>query len=145
MLTRFEFPVQERNDATTAEIVELQFDPSLFRKTEAQVHGRIEGVGPGGEMEADSMLLEHTLMLGGDIAASGTVWQGWPGDLVATQLQPTRAKLQQRIASSPDYLRRGQRSHTLQVPRRKLTGKAGTGWGVIRRGERREGAREGGR
>eukprot|EP00457_Paulinella_chromatophora_P015132 gb/GEZN01015690.1/.p1 GENE.gb/GEZN01015690.1/~~gb/GEZN01015690.1/.p1 ORF type:complete len:143 (+),score=12.56 gb/GEZN01015690.1/:71-499(+) len=42
----------------------------------------------GGEMEARSMLLEHTPIVSGDVATEGTVWQGWPTELQGTELLP---------------------------------------------------------
>jgi len=35
----------------------------------------------GAHMGADSVLLEHTLVMAGDIADEGTVYQGWPADV----------------------------------------------------------------
>eukprot|EP00462_Mataza_sp_D1_P022772 CAMPEP_0175134990 /NCGR_PEP_ID=MMETSP0087-20121206/8473_1 /TAXON_ID=136419 /ORGANISM="Unknown Unknown, Strain D1" /LENGTH=1756 /DNA_ID=CAMNT_0016417589 /DNA_START=57 /DNA_END=5323 /DNA_ORIENTATION=- len=37
----------------------------------------------GAEMEANSCLLEHTLMLSGDVVPEKSVWQGWPGAMVS--------------------------------------------------------------
>ena len=34
-------------------------------------------------MEANSCLLEHTLMLSGDVVPEKSVWQGWPGAMVS--------------------------------------------------------------
>jgi acetyltransferase-like isoleucine patch superfamily enzyme len=36
----------------------------------------------GASMEADSTLLEHTLILSGEVVERGTIWQGWPGRIV---------------------------------------------------------------
>ena len=32
----------------------------------------------GASMEANSILLEHTLVLSGELVETGSVWQGWP-------------------------------------------------------------------
>lgn len=33
---------------------------------------------PGASLDAHSVLLEHTLVMAGEVVESGTVWQGWP-------------------------------------------------------------------
>lgn len=37
----------------------------------------------GATMLSDSTLLEHTLILGGDVVDQGSTWQGWPGQMIA--------------------------------------------------------------
>jgi hypothetical protein len=39
----------------------------------------------GATLEKGATLLEHTLVLPGDRADAGSVWQGWPSNLVAQQ------------------------------------------------------------
>ncbi|KAI9207543.1 uncharacterized protein BJ171DRAFT_596561 [Polychytrium aggregatum] len=36
----------------------------------------------GAEMEPDSTLLEHTLVVSGELVEGGSTWQGWPGTVV---------------------------------------------------------------
>jgi hypothetical protein len=36
----------------------------------------------GAAMETRSMLLEHTLIMSGDVTERNSVWQGWPGELI---------------------------------------------------------------
>lgn len=44
----------------------------------------------GAEMDNDSVLLEHTLIISGDVVESGSVWQGWPAQDVSEQFCPDR-------------------------------------------------------
>jgi len=44
----------------------------------------------GGEMEPGSTLLEHTLILSGDVVPEGTIWQGWPSQQVGRTLEKLR-------------------------------------------------------
>lgn len=34
----------------------------------------------GGSMDAHSILLEHTLVMAGEVVDCGSVWQGWPAN-----------------------------------------------------------------
>ncbi len=36
----------------------------------------------GASMEKGSIMLEHTLILSGEVLDENTVWQGWPGRIV---------------------------------------------------------------
>ncbi|RKO90570.1 hypothetical protein BDK51DRAFT_31135 [Blyttiomyces helicus] len=42
----------------------------------------------GATMEDDTVLLEHTIILSGDLAHAGSAWQGWPAD----EVLPTKGK-----------------------------------------------------
>eukprot|EP00961_Rhodomonas_salina_P027156 367473-Rhodomonas_salina.1 len=48
-----------------------------------------------------SMLLEHTLVLGGDVVDEGVVWQGWPGQHVDVASLLLRVGAQARAESEP--------------------------------------------
>ncbi|GAB5593410.1 hypothetical protein Unana1_08310 [Umbelopsis nana] len=41
----------------------------------------------GGSMKEDTTLLEHTLVVSGEVTDKGSVWQGWPGEDVTTKLE----------------------------------------------------------
>ena len=43
----------------------------------------------GARMEADSCLLEHTLVMSGDVVESGRTMQGWPADEFKDSRMPT--------------------------------------------------------
>merc|ERR1712179_228481 len=36
----------------------------------------------GAELERNATMLEHTLILAGDVAPAGSVWQGWPSNMI---------------------------------------------------------------
>eukprot|EP01038_Epipyxis_sp_PR26KG_P009637 gene9637-12976_t len=44
----------------------------------------------GAAMEAESMLLEHTLVMSGEVVDTGSVWQGWPSRAQMTRAQHRR-------------------------------------------------------
>jgi len=43
----------------------------------------------GARMEEDSCLLEHTLVMAGDVVKAGTTIQGWPGEEFKAVRMPT--------------------------------------------------------
>ncbi|KAI9209506.1 AMP-dependent synthetase and ligase [Polychytrium aggregatum] len=46
----------------------------------------------GAEMEEDSTLLEHTLVVSGELVENGSVWQGWPGAIASRRLSMVEAQ-----------------------------------------------------
>jgi hypothetical protein len=75
----------------------------------------------GAQMENRSILLEHSLVLSGEIVDFGSVWQGWP-NASQTSLENYRDKLRHKVAYfsslsptsfSSDYLPVTTRSHRI--------------------------------
>ncbi|KAI9204256.1 uncharacterized protein BJ171DRAFT_459609 [Polychytrium aggregatum] len=76
----------------------------------------------GAEMEEDSTLLEHTLVISGDIIEAGTVWQGWPSSEVTPKAPVIPAR---KNTDGKATLGRDDRAGTIRGSARS-TSRAGT-------------------
>lgn len=46
----------------------------------------------GATMSRNSTLLEHTLIMGGEVVDEGSTWQGWPGSMIVQMTLPKAAR-----------------------------------------------------
>mmetsp|Transcript_37303 Transcript_37303/g.99393 ORF Transcript_37303/g.99393 Transcript_37303/m.99393 type:complete len:132 (-) Transcript_37303:629-1024(-) len=73
-----------------------QFSLNTVAVGERATLKRFSRVLSGGAVLKGATLLEHTLLLAGDIADAYSVWQGWPAQMVAAPPSPgpVRASIQ---------------------------------------------------
>lgn len=64
-----------RLDSLICLFVEIYFVPAVVRRS-VFVESPVFLITPGATLEAESALLEHTLVMAGDIIPAGTCWQG---------------------------------------------------------------------